>query len=267
MKSFFEKWKIEILFISSTLFILVFGFLSGFVLFQLGIINLPKTSRAIDRHEPVVMILPHQDDEMFMIGKFLSFVEQGHPAFVAMATDGAGSHIRTDLQKQGYINLDRQGFAHARNLEFLDSMQRLGISKDHILFMDPGGVDGSTNPIYQDGTLTELQAKEIIQKLYEIIGDGIYLTVAGGHSDHVVIEHALKKFSGIRQKLFFPLGKSPDTELFFLTDSEQKQKQEALRAYSLWKPEENRFAIGGHSVDLLISKWASSTTEYYFEGK
>lgn len=267
MKDFFEKFRLEILLVFCSMSFVILGCISGVIYVMLvGEKNIPQFLENVPSQPvPVVMILPHQDDEMFMAGKFISLLERGHPAYAAIVTDGGNSHIRLDLQRQGYKDLDRQTFAHARNLEFVDSMKSLGIPPNHIFFMNPGNVKGSTDPRYQDGSLSDAQATGIIQQLYDKIGDGIYLTVAGGHSDHVVLEHALQHFSGITHKLFFPLEKTSDTQVFFLTPPLQAKKQEALHAYSIWKPEENRFAIGEHSVESLIGKWASSTTEYYFD--
>lgn len=267
MKNFFKKWQIEILFTVCTLVIVVFGFTVGAIYILLfGQEPVPQFLQTQTKTLlPVVMILPHQDDEMFMVGKFLSFVERGHPVYVALATDGGNSHILGDLQKQGYKDLKRQSFAHARNLEFFDSIQTLGVLPDHIFFMNPGGIEASENPRYQDGHLTEASAEEIVQTLYDQIGDGIYMTTFGGHPDHVALARALQNFSGIQKKLFFPIERSEATQKFFLTSEEQEIKNKALAAYALWDPSKGRYAIGERSVDPLMKKWGQGEFEYYFD--
>ncbi len=257
----------ETLFFLCTVFIIVFGFIVGifFILLDRQDYVPNFLQRQTKTSLPVVMIVPHQDDEMFMAGKFLWFLEHGFTVYVALATDGGNSHILGDLQKQGYKDLNRQSFARARNLEFFDSLKTLGVLPDHILFMNPGGIDASENPKYQDGHLSEAAAKEIVQTLYDQIGDGVYMTTSGGHPDHVALAHALQNFSGIQKKLFFPIDKSEATQKFFVNSEEQEIKQKALAAYSLWNPEIGRYAIGERSVDLLMKKWGQGEFEYYFD--
>ncbi len=269
MKDIFKRFKIEILFTLCTLVIIIFGFLSGIIYVMLVQREIVSESFArvspVKQFLPVVMILPHQDDEMFMAGKFLWFIEQGHPVYMVLATDGGNSRILKDLQTHGYKNLDRQSFAHARNLEFFDSAKSLTVPEDHILFMNPGGVHASAQPLYQDGTLSEVQASEIVQQLYDKIGDGIYLTTSGGHPDHVALARALQNFSAIHHKLFFPIDIAQAKEKFFVTSDEQERKQKALGAYSVWDPEIGRYAIGERSVDPLIKNWGNGEFEYYLE--
>lgn len=270
MKDFFEKFRLEVLFTFCTLAIIVLGFLSGIIYIMLvGTENIPQFFSTVlpgEKLLPVVMILPHQDDEMFLAGKAISFMERGHPVYAVLATDGGNSRIFRDLQNHGYKNMTRQSFTHSRNLEFFESAKNLGVPVDHIFFMNPGGIDASSNPLYQDGTLSEAQAKEIVQELYNKIGDGIYLTTAGGHPDHVAIARALQNFSEIHQKLFFPIDTAQAKEKFFVTSEEQERKQKALGAYAVWNPNTGRYAIGEHSVDPLMKKWGNGEFEYYFEG-
>ena len=265
MKAFLKKYPLGFFYITSALLLIVLGFVFGSIYFSLVPPKDIPSSKYSFVQKPVVMIMPHQDDEMFMAGKFLSFIERGHPAYAAIATDGGNSHMLVILQQQGFKNLDRQSFSHARNVEFFDSMKGLGIPVDHVFFMNPGGVDGSTNPTYMDGSLTEDKAHEIIQKIYNKIGDGIYMTVAGGHPDHVALEHALRDFPNISKKLFFPIDTHEASEKFFVTSAEQEKKHAALGAYNVWDPAASRYAVGQQSVKPLLQQFGNGELEYYFE--
>lgn len=236
-------------------------------------------------HGPVVVILPHQDDEMFLAGAIAQFVFSGRDVYVVVVTDGGSSRVRHVLngvddaggtvfceyhkrihnpEEEGYVFLTRQDFVSARNTEVSESMMRLGVPASHVIFMNPGGVSGSAHSTYRDGVLTADQAREVIDELYAQFGSGIYLALADGHGDHIVLERGLEETAMTSSaKIFFPLEKKNAESRAQLSKREQDAKQHALGVYYVWNPVEDRFAIGAHSVVELLKDWSESTQEYF----
>lgn len=252
----------------------------------------PKEAILFDPHssQPIIFLLPHQDDEMFMLGAMQRALATGRPNYVVMVTDGGASVIRQELNgmddngmpvyagfdhrihhpdREGYAPLSRQQFAAARNREFFESMLKLGLAPDHILFANPGGIDSTTTLLYPDGKLTTELAAQVIQNCFKRFGNGTYSTVAGSlnsrilltHGDHGALRNALRAFPGISQKYFFS-EKPKSGRVLHLSTKEQKLKQMVLAEYSVWDPIRGRFAIAEHSVPALLKIWSASPVEY-----
>lgn len=233
--------------------------------------------------EKVVYFLPHQDDEMVLLGSVYNNIKQGKDVYVVMVADGGGSYIIDVLngeeycklhkkfhkpEEEGYETLTRREFSVARNDEYFRAMKSIGILDNHILFANPGGKDGSDEPWYKDNELTQEQAREVIQSFYDLVGKGTYITLASEqnesdfpHSDHIALERALKEFSKVSHKLFFADRENPAIAIDLLEDT-QKAKALALQEYSVWRPEEGKFAIGGHSINERLGYWMKSKGEY-----
>src|SRR3989339_224783 len=252
-----------------------------------GIIVLSVKEKSIERIEKpvekVIYFLPHQDDEMVLLGSIFQNLEQGKDVYTVMVTDGGKSIIHDTVNgvafctyhdqyhnpdEEGYYELSREDFVRARNDEYFRAMQSIGVSEDHILFANPGGKEGSTELTYRDSELTQAQALEVIQTFYHILGDGTYITLASEaiesdypHSDHIAIERALKEFNGIQTKLFFADRENP-AFVIELSGDAQKAKARALQEYTVWKPEEGKFMIGGHSILDRLKLWGESKREY-----
>ncbi len=234
--------------------------------------------------KPVVFLLPHQDDEMFLAGAIKASLDLGNNVYVIMVTDGAASEARAmlngsednkkpyfcrfhhathDPKKEGYQRLNKETFIRARNQEFLFSMMKLGVSPGHVFFANPGGSAGSRRVIYHDGKLTRKQAKKIITRYYAHLGDGVYSTIRGngGHLDHLALYQALANFKGISEKYFYSelVGEGKEIPL---TPEEQKAKSSALEPYFEWDPPRKKFAIGAHSVEHLLDTWKNNPSEY-----
>lgn len=198
--------------------------ISLIILFFLSVPTVSHT--ASDR--PVVYLIPHQDDEMFMAGNIKKNLDAARNVYVILATDGSASRVRDILngknkvghviychwhnkyhnpKEEEYKQFNQYRFSNARNNEFLTAMARLGVNPNNIIFANPGGktVSATTTNPYRDSHLSKKLASEIIAKYYNILGDGSYNTVAGNlsHADHVALRDALKDFSGITEKHFF----------------------------------------------------------------
>ncbi len=241
---------------------------------------------------PVVFLLPHQDDEMFMGGAMQQAVASGRQVYVVMVTDGSASSARHIINgedsnhhpvfdtvyrrfhrpaREGYDPLDARAFTEARNKEYVSSVAALGIPPDHIWFANPGEVFGSETPLYINDTLTIATASQAIDQVFKIVGDGTYVTLAANlgalnaqHGDHLALREALREFKGIHQKQFFS-EKIGDGHPQPVRPLELTQKGLALAHYFVWDPKNGRFAIGEHSVPALLHRWAKSPFEYLLD--
>lgn len=239
--------------------------------------------------EPIVMLLPHQDDEMAMAGTVYHYLKTGHPVYSLLITDGAGSVARYTIngqapngkrlysivkkqfllpKKYGYHELSPKDFSEARNREYLASMLTLGLIPENIRFANPGEVEGTVDPIYQDAHTTETQAYQAIAQIYQEVGDGAYLTRAStkGETDYLNVDHraievALKSFPGISHKYYFS-DKAKPALVYKLTEEELQIKKEALNEYKVWDPQQYRFAVGEHSVKVMLDFWKKNPHEY-----
>lgn len=235
-------------------------------------------------HLPVVIILPHQDDELFMAGAIQQYVKSKRPVYVVMVSDGSASSVRHVLNgkndrgdtvfcpihdrvhnpaKEGYGWLSKQRFTAARNKEFILSLQELGVKRSNIYFANPGGEYGSANPTYRDGHLHRSSSK-VMANIRKKYGDGTYVTVSGGHNDHVALEEALIATEHISEKIFFPLHYDHLKDSVVLSEEEFAAKQRAVAVYESWAPKKGRFGIGGHSVRGLMDTWFAEKTEYFY---
>lgn len=283
-----KKWQLI-----GVIIALFFISLSGFFLFsspQKAFLLTKDTPKKPDEKlKPVIAILPHQDDEMFLGGTLHRLLMAGHPAYSIITTDGSGSIVRFTLNgtdrsghpmvsivknrilnplSDGYQPLDKQHFSAARNREYFASLATMGVPKDHIWFANPGQIMGSNHPIYIDGSLTKELAHEVIKTVFDKLGDGIYLAVASDpgennylNTDHRAIEDALKEFPGISEKFYFSDKEYPG-QAIVLSEEEKAIKQKALAHYRTWDPKHGRFAVGEHSVKGMLDNWRQSNVEY-----
>lgn len=240
--------------------------------------------KPVMQKKPVVFILPHQDDELFMAGAIQQYKKTGRAIYVVMVSDGGSSAARHVLNgkdefgnpvfcdiherfhrpaKEGYRIFTRQTFSAARNKEFVRSLKELGIPKSHIYFMNKGGENGSAKPEFRDGDLTR-NAAEALMRIYKKYGDGTYITVSGGHRDHIALEEALIQTDGITEKLFFPLEHDHVEAHVQLSSTEAMVKQKAVGVYEEWAPKKGIFGIGGHSVKGFMTRWRAEDKEFYY---
>lgn len=283
-KSIHNGWSI--LFYATVSAILVSLVLSIFIVQSIE----PNSKQGRDEtKKPIVMLLPHQDDEMAMAGTVYHYIKTGHPVYSLLITDGSGSVSRyaingrapngkplySIVKKQfllpklhGYHELSQKDFSEARNREYLSSMLVLGLLPENIRFANPGEVEGSLEPIYKDGHITQAEAYQAIQKIYQEVGDGTYITRASTKGetnylnvDHRAIEVALKAFPGISRKFYFSDKENPG-KAYKLTEEELQIKKEALNEYKVWDPQQNRFAVGEHSVKFMLDFWKKHPHEY-----
>lgn len=213
-----------------------------------------------------VYLFPHQDDEMFMLGSVRRSLTKGERVYAVMVTDGAASAARRLINRTSHLNLDRHAFTVSRNHEFLSSMLAIGVAPNHIIFANPGGVEGSSTVIYRDNRLTFRQAARLIHHYYKLLGDGAYNTVSGNgdyHPDHLALYHALRDARYIGRRIFFSERVGVGTQST-LTPDELALKRKALANYYLWEPGQRRYAVGAHSVRAKLDAWRNGPAEYFF---
>jgi LmbE family N-acetylglucosaminyl deacetylase len=94
----------------------------------------------------ILMVLPHQDDEMFIYHRIRYFVKRGEQVFIVWVTDGAANtpEIRqTPLIKWCIPILAKETdetIRRVRTAESLRMMEHLGVPKERLQFLDfPSG--------------------------------------------------------------------------------------------------------------------------------
>lgn len=261
-------------------------------IFYIQIQRSPDSGEGTNTHngpKPVVLLLPHQDDEMAFAGMAYYYLKRGHPIYSLLVTDGSGSMARHVIngrtpdgqrifsevrrqflnpKKQGYQELDKQDFSAARNREYVASMLTLGIPPENIRIANPGGIDGTDRPLYKDGGLSPAEAYNAINNIYQEVGDGIYITRTSikGEGDYLNVDHraievALMAFQGISTKYYFSDRENPAFAIP-LTPEEMAVKKAMLDQYRVWDPQSGRFAVGEHSVKFMLDDWEKNPYEY-----
>lgn len=225
------------------------------LLVSAGVLFFIKTQKTPFAPPVAVFFLPHQDDEMFLLGHVYRALAANYDVHVVMVTDGGHSAMRHTVEQ----------LASARNREFYRAMYAIGVGPANIHFANPGRVVGSSQPRYQDGKLTKEQATQLIRYYHQQLGDGTYATIKAnaGHADHVTLYQALRDFSEITDKYYFSevIGQG---EKVLLTPEEQEAKNTALESYYEWEPEKGKYAVGARSVKKLLDTWRTHEAEYIF---
>lgn len=211
----------------------------------------------------VVYFIPHQDDEMYMLGSMTREIQVGNDVYAVMVTDGGRSEVRKKMSTEFMHTFTRQEFSALRNKEFFRVLRIIGFAPTHILFANEGSLNGSPNPTYLDGHLTFEQATEVIQNFYKQHGDGVYATVLadGGHGDHRMLHEALFNFTGPTEKIYYS-EQVAKGEKILLSKKEQQLKKKALSIYYEWNPKKGAYAIAAHSVKKLLDFWDTHPYEY-----
>lgn len=237
------------------------------VIIVFGLILFWAGSVLADNNNLVVFFLPHQDDEMVLAGSIANYVEQGKEVKVVMMTDGGASEVRQELINEGYNYLTRTVFVARRNEEFFQTMLKLGVKQENILFANPGGKSGTKNPKYRDTRLSKEHALAVMNKFYKLWGEGVYVTTAGSadnsaypHPDHEALELALKELP-VKEKYFYTDHVDKGDVVSLPIDILEK-KQRALDEYFVWEPQKRRFAIGARSVAERLQFWQNHPFEY-----
>ena len=234
----------------------------------------------------LIYFSPHQDDELLSMGvDICRSILKGFNVDVVLCTDGSSSmsrlklndHKKCDFHSGEHIyDLDPDAFSKARDREFISSLHSMGVTDEHIFIYKNRS---------KDGTLSVPEAEEIIR--YYLNGrseEAVVCTISpnngkGQHKDHVALGKAaenLFKSKNIQElKLFIePYEISKIKHDAYLLPAEpisitaSKRIQEliinAIEEYSLWDPENERYAIGFHSVRPYFSDFRDKMTNYCY---
>ena len=216
----------------------------------------------------VLAFVPHQDDELLTMGAAISqYSAAGYDVHVVLCTDGSSSYVRTllsngegcDLHSGTHsYALSRAEFSAARDSEFVDSCEALGVSANNIHIESSRAVDGS---------LSEDEARDIIASYLSLYpGAEVWTTSSlvgdGQNVDHRTLGYAAERLRDeglvsdhkyfVEPYLISSFARSnPDVLLGKLAASDEDLRMEvtdATQSYCLWDPSRGRYAIGCHSV-------------------
>lgn len=220
----------------------------------------------VPSNKDVLVFAPHQDDEVLSMGVFIErAIENGCRVHVVLCTDGSRSWVRKELANgstcpfhEGSHNYDlsEDAFVSARDDEFLESCQALGVSLDGIC------IDATR---LRDGNLSIDAAKQIVSKYLDQYPGAVICTTSplvglSQHSDHRALGNAaleLYREGTIKDlRLFvepYNLNDFAHNNLGLVlceanADDDASSLLSACGAYSLWNPTADRYAIGYHSV-------------------
>lgn len=232
----------------------------------------------------IIMFSPHQDDELLTLGVYaLRKLKEGQDVFVVLCTDGSRSSVRGALgngklcKKCGALHefdLSVEEFTAARDREFAESCAALGYLPSRVFFHPARAVDGS---------LSVEQAEAIISSFLALFPDGTSVEVCtlspfvgpAQHRDHRNLGQGAVNLrrAGIisNLKLFvepYCAGsfreQNPGAELCEVPAGadDAENIEQAIAAYSLWRPEEGRFAVGYHSVTSDFDDFTAHPASY-----
>lgn len=244
----------------------------------------PAVQPASASRSATVVFSPHQDDELLTLGVYaLKKLKEGQDVFVVLCTDGSRSSVRGALgngkpcKKCGALHefdLSVEDFTAARDREFAESCAALGYLPSRVFFHPARAVDGS---------LSVEQAEAIISSFLALFPGNASIEVCtvspfvgpAQHRDHRNLGQGavnLRRAGLISSlKLFVEpyctdafREQNPNLELREIPagadDAENIER--AIAAYSLWRPEEGRFAVGYHSVTSDFDDFTAHPASY-----
>lgn len=237
-----------------------------------------------------LFLLPHQDDELLSMGAFASNVlgNERDKAYAVLCTDGSSSGVRrvlADGQTCGkhadkhVYNMDAEHFADARDKEFLGSCQALGFRPSQVVFHPKRAKDGSLSVEHAEKMILsflhafDFGKEAVVCTMSPLVG-------GGQHSDHRNLGRAalnLFERRKIDKLLLFVEPYCVDefkrnnpkialSECGARGDS-VKNLQRAIESYSLWNPDEGRYAIGYHSVTSDFDDFMRNPVSYFHDAR
>ena len=241
---------------------------------------------AIKNKKTMLYFAPHQDDELLSMGIHIcASIQNGYDVHVVLCSDGSKSSVRTTLNNgkecKKHTGLHKyaltiEEFIQARDTEFTDSCLALGISADHIHIDKNRGVDGS---------LAAADVEKLITDYVKKYGsDATVCTLSPNngtkqHRDHKAVGQAVTNLINknvVRKALLFiepyhyaDIVENPrlipvEATKITATGAISDKIKAAIQGYSYWNPEENRYAVGYHSVTTEFDDFLAKKTCYFF---
>ena len=209
---------------------------------------------------------PHQDDELTNLGPAICRdLTNGESVHVVLLTDGGASGVKRMLSDGGGClwhagahthALSPAGFTAARDREFTESCLALGVPEENIRVSPLRAPDGALTP---DAALAAM--REAVKR-YPANGVCVK-TLAPGTGARQNPDHTA---AGLAAKALFaaggcaaltltyefihlpPEGAPAGTDKIIPNADEARRIKKAAAAYTLWAPENGRYAVGYHSV-------------------
>lgn len=235
-----------------------------------------------------VYFMPHQDDEMFMGGAIAKDVQDGKRVYVVLVTDGSASVVRYYISRvknrvfkgwedynyrmlyqrwRYYEPISTKEFSLARNGEFLQSVQTLGVPDTNIFFGNSNDPD-VTSSLIKDGSLKKEQAKQLVEEIEKKVGVGTFNTLfpddGNQHPDHHALGLGLEEANILSKKRYF-FEHPVNGFVLPIEPSGRLAKLRALMSYFVWSPAQGRFAVGAHSVENRLLFWRRYPYEFAIE--
>ena len=233
----------------------------------------------------VLYFAPHQDDELLTMGlDICRSVEKGWDVHVILCADGSRSYVRGLLndgkgcgKHEGVhcYELTEEEFVAARDREFTGSCMALGVPGENIHIPENRAVDGS---------VTVEEAEAIMLHYLEKLGKDSYVcTINSGngdaqHRDHKAVGKAAENLlnrgvirelkSFVEPYLYHKIIANSwilpvDPYVDKATEAEGEKLKKAIGSYSLWDPEQQRYAVGYHSVTTEFNDFLKNLKSYW----
>ena len=238
------------------------------------------------KRKTVLYFAPHQDDELLSMGVDIATnVAKKQNVHVILCSDGSKSSVRKrlgdgkscDKHPGDHIyEITEEEFTAARDKEFWDSCAALGVPQNCVHIAQNRGVDGSVT--------TQTVASIMRHFLKRFGSDAIVCTISKNNGDK---QHCDHKTLGHTAQYLFNKGEIKELRLFIepyhldaveenprlvpveptviKADGKIAEKiEKAIGAYSLWEPENDRFAVGCHSVSKEFAAYLKDKSNYCF---
>lgn len=239
------------------------------------------------RKKTVLYFAPHQDDELLSMGvDICASLKKKYDVHVILCADGSKSYVKRLLNNgkscpkhEGIhqYDLSTGEFIQARDREFTGSCLALGVPESNIHIPEKRAVDGSLSVPF---------GETLIRSFLSRFGEDVQvctISPSNGpdqHADHRNMGKAadnLLKAGVIRKVRFFIepylFGKIQDNPRLIpvaptiqqASASVAQKINAAVDSYSLWQPEQQRYAVGYHSVTTEFRDFLQSKACYSFE--
>lgn len=230
---------------------------------------------------------PHQDDELLSMGiDICRSLKHGDDVHVILCSDGSKSYVRgllgngKNCKKHEGIHcypLTTEEFVAARDREFRDSCHSLGVPEENIHIPQIRAIDGSVDVAFAENLM--------LGYLKKAGTDAIICTISPNngpsqHRDHKALGYAavnlMEKGAVHQVRLFIEPYHyaeiaddpryTPAAPQALTAQTEVAEKiRNAIGAYSLWNPEQKRYAVGYHSVTTQFDDFLKELTCRYFD--